>query len=106
MKLKFWFWVVFAISAVLFFTPLTIEEKTGFGLDKIAHLGIFAAMTAIGLKAYQKSAWVVAFLLAYTVATEFIQGNFIPHRSFDIYDMVADALGTVIGLFYERRPKI
>ena len=31
---------------------------------------------------------------------EFIQRNFIPNRSFDMGDVVADGVGALVGVFY------
>ncbi len=38
--------------------------------------------------------------LAYGIGMEFVQKNFIPNRSFDVGDIIADGVGCVTGLIY------
>lgn len=40
------------------------------------------------------------FLLIYGVSIELIQHYFIPNRSFDWGDIIADTVGIVVGYFY------
>jgi VanZ family protein len=44
----------------------------------------------------------LAFLV-YGIAIEFIQRNFVPHRSFDFFDIVADAVGCVVGFIVAKK---
>lgn len=44
--------------------------------------------------------------LGYGIAMEFIQEAWIPNRSFDYWDIVADAVGVLAGLFYAHRKYI
>lgn len=94
-------------SAVAFFSPLDVQEKTGLGLDKLVHVILFGGLAISGIKAFPKKILLlIVLLLAYTVFTEVIQGNFIPHRSFDIYDIISDVLGITAGvLIYGFRDK-
>jgi VanZ family protein len=73
--------------------------------DKIVHVGIFALLIALFLMPFlhhpPKKIKRIALLLAlcgiiYGTAIEFIQGNFIPNRSFDVWDIVADTAGSFI----------
>jgi VanZ family protein len=41
--------------------------------------------------------------IVYGIAIEFIQRDFIPHRSFDLFDIVADTLGCVVGWIVVKR---
>ena len=41
--------------------------------------------------------------IAYGVAMEFVQKYFIPNRSFDIGDIMADTVGSLLGLMYSTR---
>jgi VanZ family protein len=38
--------------------------------------------------------------LAYGIMIEFIQRNFIPNRSFDMGDIIADGVGALLGVLY------
>ena len=41
--------------------------------------------------------------LVYGIAMEFVQQNFIPNRSFDVGDIIADGVGCVIGFLFSRK---
>jgi VanZ family protein len=73
--------------------------------DKIVHVGIFTLLTALFLWPFLMNPPIkikrIALLLAvcgilYGTAIEFIQGNFIANRSFDVWDIVADTAGSFI----------
>jgi VanZ family protein len=77
-------------------------------LDKIAHIGLFGGLVFFwSLFIYFKkpdpaigsgTLWaIVFFAIAYGIIMEFIQENFIPNRSFDRGDIVADIVGSLIG---------
>lgn len=46
---------------------------------------------------------IASICLAYGIAMEFVQKYFIPNRSFDIGDILADTVGCSIGLAYSIR---
>ena len=77
--------------------------------DKIVHAGIFTLLVALFLlpflKLSRKKIISTALLLAiagivYGIAVEYIQGNFIPNRSFDTGDIAADTAGAFLPLLY------
>lgn len=41
--------------------------------------------------------------LCYGVVMEFVQKYFIPNRSFDVGDIVADGIGCAVGVFYSLK---
>jgi VanZ family protein len=97
-KIKIIFWTIFGVSGVAFFSPISVQEPIGLGLDKIVHVILFAALMISGAVAFPKKiVFVSAMLLVYTFSTEIIQGNFIPHRSFDVFDIMADCIGIMMG---------
>jgi VanZ family protein len=71
------------------------------GFDKIVHIGMFAVW-AIAVR-YDFSApkfrYFIAFAcgIVFSAATEVFQ-LLVEGRSFDLYDMAADAIGLIIGL--------
>jgi|SRR3989344_5952935 len=101
MNYRFLFWVVFFVSAVLFFAPIGVEERVGLGLDKVVHLAIFAGLFYLGDRGYRGDKGnrikLIILLASYAVGVEFIQGSFIAHRSFDIWDMAAGWLGLFLA---------
>lgn len=71
--------------------------------DKLVHLGLFSVLVFLWRSAFRSpSAYynlVLLFLVVvYGLAVEFIQLYFVPNRDFDLYDVVADAIGGLIGL--------
>jgi VanZ family protein len=47
--------------------------------------------------------WIGIIGLVYGAGMEFVQKYFIPNRSFDIGDIIADGIGSAIGVFYSTR---
>ncbi|MDH4090918.1 MAG: VanZ family protein [Cyclobacteriaceae bacterium] len=83
-------------------------------LDKWVHLGLFAMLVALwslplisrideGSRLRNIFFWIAMGFIAYGIAIEFIQGNFIPYRTFGVDDMIADAVGSGIGFLFARR---
>ena len=76
--------------------------------DKLVHIGMFAILVLLVLLPMQfrsdsplslKTVFAVAIgALAYGIAMEFVQEYFIPNRSFDVFDMVADGVGCFSGV--------
>jgi VanZ family protein len=71
------------------------------GLDKIVHMGMFAVWAVavrydLNTKAF-KFLPVFALGILFSLLTEVIQ-LLVEGRTFDVYDMAADAIGIVIGL--------
>src|SRR5215213_4583807 len=77
-------------------------------LDKVAHVILFAGLSVawiiffhfrtVATKKYVPFI-VLLLLAAYGVSIEYYQLNFIPNRSFDVGDIVADVCGAVCGYF-------
>jgi VanZ family protein len=85
--------------------------------DKWIHIGMFAimvilfcwAMPGIGKQEERlKKAFIIIAILctAYGIGMEYVQKYFISNRSFDIGDIIADTVGSVIGLLYSLRTYI
>ena len=75
-------------------------------LDKIAHVFLFGGLAACWILYYEykkrpvpKSlAWTILLIISvYGVAVEFFQLYFIPNRSFDGWDILADVCGALCG---------
>ncbi|NLR61518.1 VanZ family protein [Chitinophaga polysaccharea] len=81
-------------------------EKVHF--DKIVHFGLFGGVVLfLSLGIYQQKRYIspatlimlVIIAAAYGLAIEFIQKYWAIGRSFDIYDVVADTLGAIAGIW-------
>lgn len=67
--------------------------------DKWLHVGIFTAFGFLWRLTGRSSLWVIGVGIAYGYGIEIMQGliTFL-HRSYDLYDALADAVGTLIGV--------
>ena len=77
----------------------TIPDVSIVGFDKFVHVGMFATWTVALRYDFPATRPSMVFLLAtgFSVLTEVLQ-LFVEGRSFDLYDMLADAFGIIIGL--------
>lgn len=84
------------------------------GLDKWIHIFLFSVMAFLACWAIykinknpgkNKRYFIIAGLLciAYGIGMEFVQKYYIPNRSFDPGDIIADAVGGIIGTVYSIR---
>ncbi len=76
--------------------------------DKLVHIGLFAILCALWLKTRKNrsatfDAIVVLATIAYGVAMEYVQRDFVANRSFDIVDILADTLGVLLGFLVIKR---
>lgn len=97
--------VLLAVVSALAWTPG--DPQIGLSTwDKLNHLAAFAALGAVATlwRGPQPGAWraVALGLLAYGVLIEWVQTG-IAGRSGDLADVVADALGLVLGLLVGRQ---
>ncbi|MCY7290604.1 MAG: VanZ family protein [Ferruginibacter sp.] len=78
--------------------------------DKWVHAGLFSMLAFLFMMPYckstltQKNKWHIVIKIAMAVivwglTTEFIQKFFIPGRSFDLWDWVADVAGVTAAVF-------
>jgi len=116
MKPSFFFPILwFIISTVLLTIPGNKLPKENW-LDKIwfdkwVHIGMFTIMvslwcwamlgTTVAIKKFKKIFLLItATCIIYGIAIEYIQEYFIPNRSFDVGDIIADAVGCSAGLLF------
>lgn len=107
--------IAFIVATVLFCLPGDeFPEQEWFGkvlLDKWIHIGLFAVLVVLWCLPFisrrnNKSQLLSLFIKItiafglYGITVEFIQGNFVPNRTFGIDDMVADSIGCALGLWF------
>ena len=79
------------------------------GLDKLIHISLFGGLTflwsgvwakikKISIPVQQIFVWIALGSSVYGVIMEYVQKYFIPNRSFDIGDILADTIGSIAGL--------
>ena len=95
------------LISILFVLPGSTLPPTGwfykFNPDKWVHIGFFAILIFLWRSAfdgkfrnYHSLLLFAAFF--YGLLVEFVQKQWVPNRSFDIYDVIADMVGSVLGL--------
>lgn len=95
-----WRWVfalVVAVSVVVLFMPGSHVPHAPNGVDKVVHCTLFLTLCVTGLLAGSRGRWLVPILLAYAVASEFIQTVPILQRDFSVWDIAADWAGVLLG---------
>lgn len=103
----FWKGALFAAllaATWLFLTPAPPAPPPAVPyLDKLAHLGVFAALALLAARAYptHPRAGVFAALLLYGLAIEVAQPR--TGRAFELLDLAADALGAAAVWLAPRR---
>ena len=76
--------------------------------DKWVHIGMFAILTFLFCWGYWRSGphkvrllrafILIAFCsLVYGIVMEYVQRDFVPNRSFDVGDIIADGVGCLLG---------
>ena len=99
-------WLI--IMSVLFFLPGSALPKEhwldAIHFDKWVHVGLFAVLVFLWRSSFNQEFknynWMLLLsALLYGLAVEFIQKYWVPNRSFDLYDVLADSIGSVVGLF-------
>jgi len=103
-----WRWalaVAVVVQLVVLYAPSAPSPPIDLPIDKVIHFVIFGAVAYTGIRAGVRPGWLVAALVANAVASELIQWAFLPNRSGDWRDALADILGTVVCAGWAmRRP--
>lgn len=99
-------WLILVLIASVMPSP---ETKTELPADKAVHFAIYGFTAILFLRTLEKRierkralCFAVGFSTAYGMLMEALQA-FIPHRSFSLGDIFANAAGAVVcGVFYAR----
>jgi len=81
--------------------------------DKIVHIGLFGMLSFLFFLPFikfpssfeqkrQSILWIALGALAYGIIMEFVQKYWVPNRSFDGYDIVADGVGSFLPLGFRK----
>ncbi|MFC1523754.1 VanZ family protein [Thermodesulfobacteriota bacterium] len=106
--------VILTMGMIFFLSHFPGDDLPGgfYGLDKIAHMGVYGLLAATALFAVKPS-WrehaqsltglgVVLFCIAYGISDEYHQ-SFIPGRTTSGYDLLADTAGALMLVGLWRR---
>lgn len=95
------------IITILFCLPGSAFPKENWlsriAFDKIVHVCLFAALLFLWRIAFDQvhrniTVFLLFMALVYGLLIEIIQSQWVPFRSFDSYDVVADAGGSLAGI--------
>ena len=92
------FAVVVLLSLAVLFAPASDVPTAPAGVDKLVHVGLFAALAVSGRWAGIGSGALAPMLLVYAAVSEVLQGLAVLDRSVSLADWVADAVGVLLGL--------
>lgn len=92
------FAVVVLVSLAILFAPASDVPTAPPGVDKLVHLGLFAALAASGRWAGIGARVLAPLLLAYAAGSELLQGLAVLDRSVSLADWLADAVGILLGV--------
>jgi VanZ family protein len=89
------------------------HEETTFipNLDKLVHFTLFGTFVFLwsvyyatkkekNYNSHNRFTLILIIACLYGVATELMQKYFIPNRDYDIYDILADSIGAVVGFLF------
>ena len=105
-------WLLFV--TILLCTPGSKLPKISWNeklwLDKWAHIFLFLVLVFVWCRIFWRTTstirnknifiMITIFAVIYGIGMELIQHYFIPFRSFDYGDMIADAIGSIAGYFF------
>jgi len=106
-------WLI--ISFILLTLPGSDIPKASFldliYFDKWVHIGMFGLLTILWCYPFFKTTMasrifflrITLIIISYGILMEFVQKFFASERSFDITDMIADAVGAIIAFFWVAR---
>jgi len=106
-------WTLFILILMTIPGNMLPKEETTFipNLDKLIHATLFGSFVFLWSIYYATrkeknnhsgSRFVLILIIAclYGVATELMQKYLIPNRDYDIYDIMADSIGAVLGFLF------
>ncbi|MBI1227331.1 MAG: hypothetical protein GC192_19015 [Bacteroidetes bacterium] len=98
--------VLWAILIFILSTKVGIQlPETKIGTDKVAHFAVYFVFNLLAIRGLvlgdnlsTKNVLIATFVVTvYGITMEFIQWAFFPNRFFEVWDMVANFIGAVLG---------
>ena len=97
--------VWFTIMTILFLLPGSAFPQDNWlsriNFDKWVHIGLFGGLVFLWLSAFGRTdnsrMILIVTAILYGVAVEYVQQQWVANRSFDVYDIIADAGGVFLG---------
>jgi len=102
-RVSVWAWRIAFIAAVALqlygvYAPREAGPHLGIpGIDKVAHIFLFASVAFLGLKIGLPARWLLGALVANAIVSELVQYWLLPQRDGDPFDALADLAGVALG---------
>jgi uncharacterized membrane protein YjdF len=94
-------WLLFALALavqlVALYAPRAPSEGSAWGLDKVVHAALFAAVVWTGRRAGLPPLWLVLLCAIHAPVSELIQAHLLAHRDGTVGDALADLTGVAVG---------
>lgn len=114
MKLLIWVIAEIILVFLILTSPINISNQAshwfdGLPIDKMIHILLFGSLALsifayfqysniLGIDTIRAKALALIFCILYGIGMEYYQKYFVPSRSFDVGDMLADAMGALLAL--------
>lgn len=92
-------WLFLALQLVAVYlpgNPVVVPAATN--LDKLVHAALFALPVYFFGRLTRRVGLIAGVFAVHAVASELIQGTFLPNREGDVWDVVADLVGIVLAV--------
>ena len=93
------FGLALAVQLIAVYSPQGLAGPGITGLDKVVHVSIFFAPALALLMMGIRARWALGILALHAPVSELIQHFFLPQRSGDVFDALADLSGVALGWF-------
>ena len=91
--------VALVVQLIAVYSPQGLAGPGITGLDKVVHVSIFFAPAVALLMMGIRARWALGILAVHAPVSELIQHFFLPQRSGDVFDALADLSGVALGWF-------
>ena len=85
------------VNVIVLYSPDSAPGNDIPHADKVVHLLLFAAVAYTGTMLRLPLGWLATVLVLNAVASELVQHFWLPQRSGDVFDAVADVTGVALG---------
>ncbi len=95
--------IVMILVTILSLMPLSdFKIEAPGGIDKVVHVIMYLGVSTLALFTYSNSTKttikIIILVILYSILIEFLQENLPVKRSGDFYDVIANSIGTLLGL--------
>jgi hypothetical protein len=86
-----------AVQLIVLYFPAGVAGPEINGLDKVVHVCVFLGPALAALMMGIRARWALGILVLHAPISELIQAVGLPQRDGDVFDVLADLTGIVLG---------